>query len=163
MVGRGAMDHLELPGWRVLYDAAATRAAYARVPVGGADSCSCDPCRNWVLSRARLVPGEMRALLGRLGIPLDRDAEVYHNARLESGLHSYGGWYHFVGRVLTGEREGSPHVLFGPFAVFFHSSPALLPEAFAGHSVVQLEFRAEIPWLSEIPEAAEDPQDHLTT
>jgi hypothetical protein len=146
------MEQLELPGWRVLYDTAATRAVHARLPTGGADSCSCDPCRNWVLSRARLVPAELQVLLDRLGIPLDRDAEIYHNARLESGLHSYGGWYHFVGRVLSGEREASPHVPFGQFAVFFHSSPALLPEAFAGQPVVQLEFDAELPWLSEVPE-----------
>jgi hypothetical protein len=93
-------------------------------------------------------------LLNRLGIPFDREAEVYHNCRLESGLHSYGAWYHFVGRVLFGERECSPNVLFGPISVYFHSKPALLPEAFVGQSAAQLEVVAEIPWLSDVPEAA---------
>ncbi|MEQ8789872.1 MAG: hypothetical protein RIC55_26495 [Pirellulaceae bacterium] len=93
-------------------------------------------------------------MLGRLGIPLDREAEVYHNCRLESGLHSYGAWYHFVGRVLFGERECSPNVVFGPFSLYFHSKPALLPEAFSCQPVVQLEVVAEIPWLSDVPEPA---------
>lgn len=93
-------------------------------------------------------------MLGRLGIPFDRESEVYHNGRLESGLHSYGAWYHFVGRVLFGERECSPNVAFGPLSGYFHSKPALLPEAFAGQPVAQLEVVAEIPWLSEVPEVA---------
>jgi hypothetical protein len=92
-------------------------------------------------------------LLDRLGIPLDREREVYHNCRLDSGLHSYGAWYHFVGSVLSGERDCAPNVEFGPISVYFHARPALLPEAFAGLPVVQLEVVAEVPWLSNIPEA----------
>ena len=97
-----------------------------------------------------MFPPEFRGLLERLGVPSDREAEVYHNCRLESGLHSYGGWYHFVGRVLFGEREGSPHVRFGGLSVFFHSKPALLPKTFRGQPVVQLEVEAD--WLSDVPE-----------
>jgi hypothetical protein len=152
-VRRRNMQILELPGWRIEYDRVATAAAYACAPVNGPEACGCGPCRNWAATRARLLPEAFRALLDRLGIPLDREAEVYHNARLESGLHSYGGWYHFVGRVLFGERECSPHVAVGPLAVYFHSQPAMLPEAFARQPVVQLEIDAEVPWLSEIPEA----------
>jgi hypothetical protein len=147
------MECLEFPGWRIEYDRSATAAAYSHVPASSPETCGCDPCRNWAATRGRLLPEEFRRLLGRLGIPVDREAEVYHNGRLESGLHSYGAWYHFVGNVLFGEQECSPNVAFGALAVFFHSKPALLPEAFAGQSVVQLEVVAEVPWLSEAPEA----------
>jgi hypothetical protein len=147
------MGHLELPGWQVEYDREATAAAYAGTPASGPESCGCAPCRNWAATRERLFPREFRELLERLGVPFDRECEVYHNCRLEAGLHSYGGWYHLVGRVLSGERESSPHVRFGPLSVYFHSSPALVPEAFAGQPVVQLEIDAEVPWLSEVPEA----------
>lgn len=147
------MQSLELPNWNILFDREATVAAYARIPRGGAESCRCDPCRNWVESRGQILPRELRDLLERLGIPPDRDAEVYHDGRLDSGLHSYGGWYHFVGRVVRGEREDAPLLEFGFFRVFFHSSPGLVPEAFAGQPVVQLEFMAEVPWLSRIAEA----------
>ena len=148
------MELGELLGWRIEYDRPATAAAHASSPATGPETCGCDPCCNWATTRARLLPPEFRRLLDQLGIPSDREAEVYHNCRLESGLHSYGAWYHFVGRVLFGERECSPNVAFGPFSVHFHSRPDLLPEAFAGRPVVQLEVVAEVPWLSDVPEAA---------
>jgi hypothetical protein len=148
------MDLLELPGWRIEYNRSATVAAFAGAPATGPETCGCDPCRNWAATRERLLPSEFREMLGRFGIPFDREAEVYHNCRLDSGLHSYGAWYHFVGRVLFGERECSPNVVFGPFSVYFHSKPALLPEAFGVQPVIQLEVVAEVPWLSEVPEAA---------
>jgi hypothetical protein len=148
------MESMELSGWRIEYDRPATVAAYAQSPATGPESCGCDPCRNWAATRERLLPPDFRGLLDRLGIPFDREAEVYHNCRLESGLHSYGAWYHFVGRVLVGERGGSPNVTFGPFSVYFHSRPTLLPEAFAGGPAVQLEVVAEVPWVSDVPESA---------
>jgi hypothetical protein len=126
------MQNLELPGWQILYDREATVAAHAKILTGGAESCGCDPCRNWANSRIRIIPVEFRDLLELLGIPLDREREVYHNCRLESGLHSYAGWYHFIGHVLTGEKEDAAPVAFGCFSIFFHSRPALLPTAFAG-------------------------------
>jgi hypothetical protein len=148
------MDLLELPSWRIEYDPTATMAAYNRGPVAGPEKCGCGPCRNWAATRSRVLPEEFLALLGRLGIPINREAEVYHNCRLESGLHSYGAWYYFVGRVLFGEQECSSNVTFGPLSVYFHSQPALLPGTFAGQPVVQIEVVAEVPWLSEEPEAA---------
>lgn len=146
------METLELRGWHIEYDRASTVAAYALAPACGCEQCGCDPCRNWAATRGRLLPEEFRELLDELGIPFDREAEVYHNCRLDSGLHSYGAWYHFVGRVLYGEREGLPHVPFGSFSVHYHSRPVLVPEAFAGQPVVQLEVIAEVPWLSDVPE-----------
>jgi hypothetical protein len=116
------------------------RAAAIRVEIGGA-------------TREQLLPPKFRDLLGQLGIPFDQETEVYHMCRLESGLHSYGAWYHFVGRVLFGELECSPNVVFGSISIFFHSSSALAPEAFARQPIVQLELDAEVPWLSAIPEA----------
>lgn len=147
------MEILELPGWRIEHDRAATATAYARAPANGPEAYGCDPCRNWAATRGRLLPEGFRALLDRVGIPFDREAEVYHNGRLPSGLHSYGAWYHFVGRVLFGERQCSRHVAYGPLSVYFHSKPALLAEAFAGQPVVQMEVEAEVPWLSAVPEA----------
>jgi hypothetical protein len=147
------MEILELPGWRIEYDPSATAAAYDRAPAAGPETCRCSPCRNWAATRDRLLPEGFRGLLDRLGIPFNREAEVYHNCRLESGLHSYGAWYHFVGRVVFGELECSPSVVFGALAAYFHSRPVLVPESFAGQPLVQLEVVAEVPWLSNVPEA----------
>jgi hypothetical protein len=145
------VDQIDLPGWRIEFDRAATVAAYEKLLVGGPESCGCDHCRNWANSRSKVYPADFAKMLNQLGIPLDRECEVYHNGK-ESDLHLYAGWYHFVGRVVSGERECSANVSFVPFSVFFHSKPALLPDAFAGQPVVQLEFEAGVPWLSEILE-----------
>jgi hypothetical protein len=148
------MEFLELRGWRIEFDRFATAAAHSLTPVTGPEACGCDPCRNWASTRERLLPADFRALLNRLGVPFNHEAEVYHNCRLESGLHSYGAWYHFVGRILSGEKPCSPNVAFGSWSVYFHSKPKLLPEAFAGQPVVQLEVVAEVPWLSNVAEPA---------
>ncbi len=148
------MDILELPGWKIEYDRDATAAAYRLAPLSRWKSCGCDPCRNWGATRGQLLSVEFRDLLARLRIPFDQEIEVYHNARLENGLHSYGGWYHFIGRVLFGERECSANVAYGGLSVYFHSKPALLADSFIGKPVVQLETEAEVPWLSDVPESA---------
>ena len=147
------MELLELPDWRILYDRSATIASYNLASANGPETCSCDSCRNWVATRERLLTRELRGLLAQLGIPFDREAEAYHICRLESGLHSYGAWYHFIGRVLFGERECSPNVVFGPFSIYFCSKPALVPKSFIGQEVAQLEVAADVPWLSEVPES----------
>lgn len=146
------MDEIEFPGWQIKYDRPATVAAYDRISIGGPDACGCAACRNWAAIRREVIPNNFQSLLDQLGIPPDREIEVYHNGRLTSGLHSYGAWYHFVGHVSVGERELAPHVRLAPFAWYFHSHPALLDEAFARLPVAQLEVEAEIPWLSDVPE-----------
>jgi hypothetical protein len=148
------MELLDLPGWSIEYDRSATIASYKLASAKRQVQCDCGPCRNWVATRDRLFPKGFRDLLNQLGISHDCEAEVYHNCRLESGLHSYGAWYHLIGRVISGERECSPFIVFGPFSVYFHSEPALVPESFTGQPVVQLEIVAEIPWLSDVLEAS---------
>lgn len=143
---------LVLPGWKIEYDREATTAAYGAKPLRGPAACACAACRNWCASRERLLTIDFRNLLADLGILFDHEIEVYHNGRLENGLHSYGGWYHFIGRVLFGEAECSPNVVYGSFSAYFHSKPTLLADGFIGQSVVQLEIEAQVPWLSDVPE-----------
>jgi hypothetical protein len=147
------VEQTSIQGWTISHDRDATRVAYGQIAAGGADGCTCDMCRNWVLSRHALLPTAFKELLDQLGIPLSRDAELVHYARLDSGLHLYGGWYHLVGSIVSGEREGSPPLTFPPVAVLFHSRHDLVAEPFAKHSVVQLYFHCEVPWLSALPEA----------
>ena len=148
------MDRLEASGWLIEYDRPATIAAFERTPRDGPETCGCDSCRNWAESRDQLHTREFLALLHSLGIPCDHEREVYHNGRLESGLHCYGAWYNFVGRVLRGSRESAPNLVFGALSVYFSTDLVLLPEAFEGQPVVQLEVGATVPWLTRIPESA---------
>jgi hypothetical protein len=151
------MDRLELPGWIIEYDPAATVAAYASARVEPRSPCACDPCQNWMTTRDRLYAGEFQELLDRLGIAADLEAEVYHISKLDEevpGRHLYAGWYPLVGRILNGERECSGDVQLGFSQLFFHSAPGpLMPKAFDHlHPLIQLEFTATVPWLSHLPE-----------
>jgi len=78
-------------------------------------------------------------------------------ARVESGTHLYGGWFHFVGAIVSGadaakqvgERtwqldleETTDDLRLG-----FSSRVALVREPFSGPPLVQLEFIASVPWV----------------
>jgi len=96
------------------------------------------PTSNWSNKRMHRISFSLFGLL-------NREAEVYYNGRLESGLHSYSAWYHFVGRTLFGERECSPNVVFGPFSVFFHSRTSVdCCGTCSGHAHVPIRYFASV-------------------
>lgn len=138
--------------WKYTVDREATAQAYHRMPHGAADDCGCVNCRNFTAARAAVFPAEFRALADQLGIDLFKDAEVYRNAKLESGLHDYGGWFHFVGTL--DETGDFPPVVFAPgFSSWMCQAYAPRLSALDGMQVVQLEFQAEcVPWLLDEPE-----------
>jgi hypothetical protein len=102
------------------------------------------------------------ALFEKLGIPPNREVEVYHMARLTSGRHLYGGWFHFVGSILSGgeawkevgENLRHPDLEEADenFSLGFTSRVVLVREAFAGLPLVQLEFTAKAPWVLPLGE-----------
>jgi hypothetical protein len=102
------------------------------------------------------------ALLEKLGISSNREAEIYHMARLKSGRHLYGGWFHFVGSVISGadaakqvaENIWQPDLAEASeyFSLGFSSRLGLVRESFRGTPLVQLEFTAEVPWVLAMPE-----------
>jgi hypothetical protein len=133
--------------------------AYAEMERSAPEECGCTPCLNWVAAREETYPDEARHLLDRLGIDFRREAEVYHNARLDTGLHSYGAWYHFVGSIAEG---GDAFVSTAPdghagtfdlepvvetFWIGFTSRTALVPDLFGEQPLVQVEIAAEVPWV----------------
>ena len=92
-----------------------------------------------------MYPAEALALFDRLGITYNREAESYHNGRLESGLHSYGGWFHFVGTIEEGENNFER--IGEHFSICLSSHTALIPRVFGEQPVVQLEFETEVAWV----------------
>ena len=105
-------------------------------------------------------------VLDQLGIDHRKPAEVYTTGRVDSGLHQYGGWFHFVGRIESGadawrqvDKEGKSFTgelepFTDHFQVGFTSRVALLPEPFQGKPVVQMEFETYIPWVLAEPRSA---------
>lgn len=78
-----------------------------------------------------------------MGIDWRKDGEVHLNGRLESGLYSYGGWYHFVGSL---DKTGDfPVVSMGErFKVWLCRADAPPLTSLKSLPRVQLEFLAEV-------------------
>jgi len=135
--------------WSIRVDHESTEQAYAHC-TDVAAACACAPCRNFVAARQHAFPEPALALLAELGIDPCCEAEVYWQGREESGLHQYGGWFHFVGEL---EAEIDNIETVGQHAVlWFTRHVALVPAAFGDNPVIQLEFVTAIPWVLDEPE-----------
>lgn len=133
--------------WQFTCDRQATLDAYAREEAGGADSCTCNGCRNFRLVRDRVYPKAFLEFLESFGIDPIKDGEVYHNGAVEPGAHSYGGWFHLVGTL---DKTGDfPTVEMGPgFRVWLCRKSAPPLGSLKGIPLVQVEFLAErVPWV----------------
>jgi hypothetical protein len=135
--------------WIFDCDVEATRAGYQTTSVGGAESCECTYCRNFVLQRDSVYPAEVMNLFNELGVNYTRDAETYHMARLEGGLHLYGSWFHFVGSIL--KKPIGPATL-DNLTIDFVPDDALAAKAFEDQRLVQIEITVKLPWVLPEPE-----------
>lgn len=151
------MESIRFGRWQLSCDPESTRKAYAAVSMGGPEECGCQPCLNFAAARDQIYVPELVTLLEKLGISRSREVEIYHMARLESGRHLYGGWFHFVGSIVSGadaakqiaEKTWQPDLeeVGEYFSLGFSSRLELVREPFAGLSLVQLEFTAKVPWV----------------
>ena len=96
------MQSIHFGRWQLSCDPESTRKAYAAAPIGGPEECGCQPCLNFVAARDQICEPDVRAVLEKLGFSHNREVEIYHMARLETGRHLYGGWFHFVGSIISG-------------------------------------------------------------
>jgi hypothetical protein len=151
------MERIIFCRWCVCCDQAATRRAYEAVRTGSPEECGCRDCRNFAAARGAVYTPEPLGLLDRLGIDSRKEAEIYQCSRLDSGLYLYGGFFHFVGSVEGGDDALRPdgrmdlEPLTEHFGVGFTRRVALVRAPFAGLSLVQLEFLAQVPWVLEEP------------
>jgi hypothetical protein len=149
------MVRITFASWVLECDPEATRGVLAALPAGGPEECGCLYCRNFVLARATVYGPRFRALLAALGVPPDRESEVYENGPgARPGYRLYGGWFNAVGRVIAGP-EGAE--LAGKAAdpgleVGIVPAKALVPDALAGREVLEIGFHVQVPWLVPDPE-----------
>jgi hypothetical protein len=143
-------------------DPEATRRAYAATSMGSPEECGCTPCLNFAAQRLDIYPTAVLDLFEKLGIAYNREAEIYHMARLESGKHFYGGWFHFVGSILSG-ADGAKQIAENTwqpdlesqsefFSLGFSARADLAREPLKGLSLVQFEFTVKIPWVIDAEE-----------
>ena len=155
------MQLITIGRWSIRCDPETTRGAFLRVSKGSPESCGCGDCLNFAAARDRAYPSQVLAIFEQLGIDSRKESEVWHTHRDESGLHHYGGFFHFVGAIESGKEAiqmVNGHGTFDwetigdDFEFGFTSNTALVLKSFANSSVVQFEFQTKLPWLLNIRE-----------
>ena len=90
----------------IRYDRDATAAVYGTLEHGDAEECGCTFCKNFAVQRELIYPPSFRALLEQLGVDPNKEGEIFECGPVKDGCHLYGGWFHFVGEMVTaGERD----------------------------------------------------------
>jgi hypothetical protein len=156
------METVNVGRWNLKCDREATRVAYSSVLLGSPETCGCEDCLNLVAARNQAYPPEALAIFEQLGIDRTKEAETWRRYRDKSGLHHYGGFFHFVGSIESGKDAIEIVNEVGTFDLEktrnyfeygFTSNVHLLPESFAGKEVVQLEFQTRVSWVIEATES----------
>jgi hypothetical protein len=145
------MRHATIGGSAFEVDADATRAAYARIARGDAETCACSRCRNYVAVRDRALPPGVRGILEALGVDVAKEADV-----MDLGPASDGGTrvvvtFHAVGRPAGGEApaaswapETGVQVSLG--AGDWHAAPE-----FRGQPLLLASVELSTPWVLSEP------------
>ena len=143
------MTQITYRDWVLECDVDATRAGYETISAGGAETCDCAGCQNFLAQRDAVYPAEVLDLFNELGVNYKRDAETYHMARLEPGVHLYGAWFHFVGSIV---KEPIGPATLDNFTIDFIPDKALAAKAFENQRLVQIETTVKLPWVLSEPE-----------
>ncbi len=146
------MTEIRIGDQTVRHDREATAAIYGSLEHGYAERCGCVFCRNFAAQRDLVFPPSFRALLAQLGIDPNKEVEAFEYGPVADGCHLYGGWFYFVGEMVTwGERNSdAPDSHY--FEFFFTSSGPPAP-AFRAGSRLGLEFTTHVKWV--LPESAD--------
>ena len=145
------MTRIAFRDW--IFDCAvdATRTAYQGITAGGVEECNCDGCLNFLCQRQTAFPSEVMNFFRLVGVDYRRDAEFYHVARADSGLHLYEGWFHFIGSIV--QQPDGPAKIDDRFTIDFLPGRSLAAKTFGDQPLVQVEVTASIPWmLTGVPE-----------
>ena len=143
------MTQITYRDWILECDVDATRAGYGTIQAGGVQKCDCAGCRNFLAQRDSVYPTEVLNLFDKLGINYQRDAETYHMASVEPGVHLYGAWFHFVGFIV---KEPIGPATIGNLTIDFIPDNALAAKAFENQRLVQIETTVKLPWVLSEPE-----------
>jgi hypothetical protein len=143
--GKMPMTEINLGDQTVRYDREATAAIYASLKGGWAEDCLCVGCRNLMVQRDVVYPSAFRELLDRLGIDPNKEGEAVAYGPLKNGLHHYGGWFFFVGEMVTAGDQIS--VSDSPYFGYFFTRGGPCPKEFRGGPHLGIEFEAHLKWI----------------
>ncbi len=136
---------LKFREWEFEFDKELNSETYKKISVSGADSCLCNNCKNHVAYRDKVFSKEVLQLFIALGIDFKKEVEIVSYAKLSSGLHHIGGWFHFNGKILKGKIDGVLEID-NNFSIGFTEDNALT--FFENkNGLVQVDFMTSIPWV----------------
>lgn len=142
--------------WEFEVDKALTVSTYLNVQDGAASLCPCNDCKNYEANRRNVFPEEIRQLFNDLGIDPDKEVEITSFEALSEGLCRVGGWFHFKGKIIAGNRcrEILPT---GGFAMNLTEVTDVFSIGFSEGNdlaffsdksgLIQVEFMTHIPWV----------------
>jgi hypothetical protein len=155
---------LKYRDWTIEFDKELTIKGYESITAGGAETCICSDCKNYIANRENIFPKEVFKLFSDLGIDYKKDVEICTYGKLPNGLYQIDGWFHFKGKIINAliwnEKIPNGYSLHltkinENFSIGFCKDNAL---TFFNdkEDLVQLEFEAFIPWIID-----EKPDDEL--
>jgi hypothetical protein len=142
------MTEMRVGDQTVRYDRDATVAIYGKMVGGFAEKCGCVFCKNFATQRNLVYPASFRALLEQLGADPNKEGEAFECAPVEDGCHLYGGWFYFVGELVTaGERNcNAPD---SHYFEYFFTKAHPNDRVFDGGPMLALEFTTHVKWVLE--------------
>jgi hypothetical protein len=144
------MTEMRVGDQTVRHDREATAAAYGTIEHGGAETCGCTFCKNFLIQRNLAYPASFRRLLDQLGIDPNKEGEVFEYGPVEDGCYLYGGWFYFVGEMVTWGERNSNAPDAHQFEFFFTSVGPDSP-AFRAGPRLTLEFTTHLKWVLPDP------------
>jgi hypothetical protein len=150
----------EFGRWQIEHEPVVTAECYAALPLGS--GCTCHDCLNFMEALDSAFPPDFRNMAEQLGVDLCKPVELSHYRREPSGLHLSGGWFHLIGRIVSGADVMSPTgpqswtydfvELASGIEFGFATRVALVAAPFEGRQLIQLEFATRVPWIIAEPE-----------
>jgi len=140
------MTEMQVGDQTIRYDREATAAIYSGLKNGWAEDCGRVGCRNLLAQRDVVYPASFRELLHQLGIDPNKEAEAVADGPLQNGLHHYGGWFCFVGEMVTAGKQLYAARESSYFKYFF-TRYGPCPKAFLDRPMLAIEFEAHIQWV----------------
>jgi hypothetical protein len=140
------MEQIQLGNQVITFDREQTIKAYSALQGGDAERCGCAPCLNFAAQRKSAYPENFCSLLDQLGIDFEKEGEVFEYGP-EGELHLYGGWFYFVGEIITmGERLTEDPA--SGFQYWFADAKRLpKPAGDFGDKIIAVEFVTKVPWI----------------
>jgi hypothetical protein len=144
------MTEMRIGDQTIRCDHDATAAMYGSLENGYAEQCGCLFCKNFAAQRNLAYPASFRAVLDRLGIDPSKEGEAFEYGPVAGGCHLYGGWFYFVGEMVTAGEYNCDAPDSHHFDYFFSKSHPNA-EAFRGGPVLAIEFTTHVKWVLPEP------------